>query len=257
MTTLASLGFSQLRRDGEACLPTVHGRFRCISFECGPVHHLALVAGDVTGQEAVLVRVHSECLTGDVFGSRRCDCGSQLDEALRRIAAEGRGVLIYLRGHEGRGIGIGPKLRAYRLQELGWDTVDANLQLGLPIDSRQFGDAAVILAELGARSVRLLTNNPMKCEGLAAGGVRLVERVALRTVPTPENLMYLQTKHARLGHLLGGLDRQDEAQGGTDDGRPGHSGNGEDADGLTAGRSSISHRSPACRRLARFPPTST
>jgi 3,4-dihydroxy 2-butanone 4-phosphate synthase/GTP cyclohydrolase II len=183
-------------------LPTGHGEFRCLAFECGGLHHLALVAGDVAWGEGVLVRVHSECLTGDIFGSRRCDCGAQLDEAMHRIATEGRGVVVYLRGHEGRGIGIGPKLQAYRLQELGFDTVDANLELGFPVDSRDFAVAAWILSELGVSSVRMLTNNPAKCAGLAANGTEILNRVPLKAAPTPENLGYLRTKQARLGHIL-------------------------------------------------------
>jgi len=191
-----------LRRIGEANLPTHHGNFRCLAFDCNGLEHLALVAGDVIWGEGVLVRVHSECLTGDLFGSRRCDCGAQLDEAMRRIAGAGRGVVIYLRGHEGRGIGIGPKLQAYRLQELGLDTVDANLELGLPVDCRDFAVAAWILADLGVSSVRMLTNNPAKCEGLAANGTSILSRVGLTAEPNPHNLEYLRTKQSRLGHLI-------------------------------------------------------
>jgi 3,4-dihydroxy 2-butanone 4-phosphate synthase/GTP cyclohydrolase II len=195
-----------VRRVGEALLPTDHGRFHCLAFEAGAVHHLALVAGTVAQREGVLVRVHSECLTGDILRSRRCDCGAQLDEAMRRVGAEGTGVVIYLRGHEGQGIGIGPKLQAYRLQELGFDTVDANLELGLPVDGRDYAAAAGILADLGVSSVRVLTNNPAKCMGLAGHGVRIAGRLPLPPAPTPENLRYLRTKRARLGHLLDGLD---------------------------------------------------
>jgi len=194
-----------VRRIGEARLPTHHGEFRCLAYECNGLEHLALVAGDVVWGEGVLVRVHSECLTGDLFGSRRCDCGAQLDEAMRRIASEGRGVIVYLRGHEGRGIGIGPKLQAYRLQELGFDTVDANLELGFPVDCRDFAVAAWILADLGVSSVRMLTNNPAKCAGLAASGMQILHRVPLTATPNPHNLDYLRTKQARLGHLLDGL----------------------------------------------------
>jgi 3,4-dihydroxy 2-butanone 4-phosphate synthase/GTP cyclohydrolase II len=164
-------------------------------------HHLALVTGIVAAAD-ILVRVHSECLTGDVFGSQRCDCGEQLDEAMRRIGLEGRGVLVYLRGHEGRGIGIANKLAAYRLQEQGRDTVDANLELGLPVDSRTYDIAASILADLGVRSIRLLTNNPAKCTGLAGAGVRISARLPLTVLPNPENLPYLESKRRRLGHLL-------------------------------------------------------
>jgi 3,4-dihydroxy 2-butanone 4-phosphate synthase/GTP cyclohydrolase II len=200
----------RVRRVGEAFLPTDHGEFRCLAFESGGVHHLALVIGTVAFQEHVLVRVHSECLTGDVFGSRRCDCGTQLDDAMGRIRDEGRGVVIYLRGHEGRGIGIGPKLQAYRLQELGRDTVDANLELGFPVDGRDYAAAAGILADLGVASVRVLTNNPAKCAGLVANGVQVVARESLSAAPTPENLRYLRTKRARLGHVFDGVDGLEE-----------------------------------------------
>jgi len=153
------------------------------------------------------VRVHSECLTGDVLGSRRCDCGPQLRAALRRVAAEGRGVVLYMRGHEGRGIGLLSKLQAYALQDRGADTVDANLALGLPADSRSYGTAARILADLGVSSVRLLTNNPAKQVGLEEHGLRVVQRVPLEVSPTPENLGYLLTKRDRMGHdILTGID---------------------------------------------------
>ncbi|HUZ21697.1 MAG TPA: bifunctional 3,4-dihydroxy-2-butanone-4-phosphate synthase/GTP cyclohydrolase II [Acidimicrobiales bacterium] len=171
--------------------------------------HFALVAGDVTDGQPVLTRVHSECLTGDVFGSARCDCGPQLDFALRRIAEEGRGVLVYLRGHEGRGIGLGHKMRAYSLQERGRDTVDANLELGLPIDSREYGIGSQILADLGVQHLRLMTNNPAKYGGIEGFGLDTVERVPIQTTPTEENISYLRTKRERLGHLLEGLDRGD------------------------------------------------
>jgi 3,4-dihydroxy 2-butanone 4-phosphate synthase/GTP cyclohydrolase II len=168
--------------------------------------HLALVMGDVDGADDVLVRVHSECLTGDVFGSLRCDCGIQLDAAMRQIGEEGRGVVVYLRGHEGRGIGIANKLRAYVLQERGRDTVDANVDLGLHVDSREYGIGAQILVDLGITTMRLLTNNPAKRDGLAGYGLEVVERVPLESAPNPENLAYLRTKRERLGHLLDGLD---------------------------------------------------
>jgi 3,4-dihydroxy 2-butanone 4-phosphate synthase/GTP cyclohydrolase II len=196
---------------GEALVPTAHGDFFCVAFESGGVQHLALVAGEVDAREGVLVRVHSECLTGDVFGSRRCDCGGQLDAAMHRISVEGRGVVVYLRGHEGRGMGLGPKLQAYQLQELGFDTVDANLELGYPVDSRDYEAAALILADLGVASVRLLSNNPAKCTGLAAHGVRIAAREPLSMPPTRENLRYLRTKQSRLGHLLDGLDESCDA----------------------------------------------
>ena len=154
----------------------------------------------------MLVRVHSECLTGDVFGSLRCDCGPQLNAALERIATEGTGVLVYLRGHEGRGIGLGHKIRAYRLQEEGADTVDANIELGLPVDSREYGIGAQILVDLGVTTMRLMTNNPVKYGGLEGFGLDITERVGLESTPTEHNIDYLRTKQQRMGHLLGGLD---------------------------------------------------
>jgi 3,4-dihydroxy 2-butanone 4-phosphate synthase/GTP cyclohydrolase II len=160
----------------------------------------------VQGQDNVLVRVHSECLTGDVFGSLRCDCGPQLQAAMRQVAEEGLGVVLYYRGHEGRGIGIGHKLQAYRLQEQGHDTVDANLKLGLPVDSREYGIGAQILVDLGITTMRMLTNNPAKKGGLAGFGITITERVPLQIAPNPENLAYLRTKRERMGHLLEGLD---------------------------------------------------
>jgi 3,4-dihydroxy 2-butanone 4-phosphate synthase/GTP cyclohydrolase II len=154
----------------------------------------------------VLVRVHSECLTGDVFGSVRCDCGVQLDAAIQLVAKEGLGVVVYLRGHEGRGIGIAHKLRAYTLQDLGADTVDANVELGLPVDNREYGIGAQILVDLGITTMRLLTNNPAKYGGLEGYGLEIVERVGLQSQPHPENLRYLRTKQRRMGHLLEGLE---------------------------------------------------
>jgi 3,4-dihydroxy 2-butanone 4-phosphate synthase/GTP cyclohydrolase II len=197
-----------VERTAESGLPTAHGLFRVRAYRSrlDGTEHIALTLGDVAwsnSQESVLVRMHSECLTGDVLGSQRCDCGAQLDEALRLIAAEGRGVLVYLRGHEGRGIGLSHKLRAYALQEQGLDTVDANLQLGLPVDSREYGVGAHILADLGVRRIRLLTNNPAKYSGLAGYDLEITERVSLRTEPVPSNLEYLTTKQRRLGHDLG------------------------------------------------------
>ncbi len=161
--------------------------------------------GDVAGSD-VLTRLHSECLTGDVFGSLRCDCGPQLEAALRQVDAVGLGVVVYLRGHEGRGIGIGHKLRAYSLQEQGLDTIDANLELGLPVDSREYGIGAQILVDLGITTMRLLTNNPAKYGGLEGFGLEIVERVPLQATPNPENIAYLRTKKTRMGHLLEGLD---------------------------------------------------
>ena len=154
----------------------------------------------------MLVRVHSECLTGDVFGSLRCDCGPQLEAALRRIDDEGLGVVVYLRGHEGRGIGLGHKLRAYSLQEQGRDTVDANLELGLPVDSREYGIGAQILVDLGITTMRLLTNNPAKYGGLEGFGLEIVERLPLQPAANPNNIEYLRTKKMRMGHLLEGLE---------------------------------------------------
>jgi 3,4-dihydroxy 2-butanone 4-phosphate synthase/GTP cyclohydrolase II len=153
-------------------------------------------------EPGVLVRVHSECLTGDLFASQRCDCGSQLRTALTMIAEEGAGVVVYLRGHEGRGIGLGHKLRAYELQDLGRDTVDANLELGLPVDGRDYGVGAAVLAQLGVTRIRLITNNPHKYTGLTGHDLELVGRVACRPSVTPENIAYLSTKRDRMGHLI-------------------------------------------------------
>jgi len=188
----------------DARVPTVWGDFRCHSFESAldGETHLAFVAGDVSGDDPVLVRVHSECLTGDIFASVKCDCGPQLQEAMRLIAQEGRGVVVYLRGHEGRGIGISHKLRAYGLQEAGFDTVDANLELGLPVDSREYGIGAQILVDLGVSNLRLLTNNPAKYTGLDGFGLKVTERVPLHLAVHPEAEQYLRTKRDRMGHLL-------------------------------------------------------
>jgi len=186
-------------------LPTEHGTFEALAVREGTAEHLVLVRGDVTTAEPVLTRVHSECVTGDVFGSRRCDCGPQLQESLSRIDAAGRGVLILLRGHEGRGIGLLEKLRAYALQDAGRDTVDANLDLGLPVDSRSFAAVPGILEHLGVTAVELLTHNPEKGHALVGGGVRVAGTVDLEIHPTPENLTYLTTKRDRLGHHLVGL----------------------------------------------------
>jgi 3,4-dihydroxy 2-butanone 4-phosphate synthase / GTP cyclohydrolase II len=189
---------------GSAPVPTEWGTFTCHAYRStiDGVEHLAFTQGDLTTGGPVLTRVHSECLTGDVFGSRRCDCGPQLDAAMQKITEEGRGVVVYLRGHEGRGIGIGHKIRAYSLQDEGLDTVDANLQLGLPVDSREYGIGAQILADLGANELRLMTNNPAKYGGLGGYGLTVVERVAIEIPPTPENEKYLRTKKERLGHLI-------------------------------------------------------
>ncbi|MGB9376153.1 MAG: bifunctional 3,4-dihydroxy-2-butanone-4-phosphate synthase/GTP cyclohydrolase II [Mycobacteriales bacterium] len=194
-----------------ARIPTRHGEFRAVGFRSSVDgrDHIALVAGDIGDGENVLVRVHSECLTGDVFGSQRCDCGPQLDAAIAAVAAEGRGVVLYVRGHEGRGIGLLHKLQAYQLQDAGSDTVDANLELGLPADARDYGTGAQILAELGVRSMRLLSNNPAKRAGLEGYGLQVVGRVPLAVNATTENLHYLQTKRDRMGHELPGLPVDD------------------------------------------------
>jgi 3,4-dihydroxy 2-butanone 4-phosphate synthase/GTP cyclohydrolase II len=193
---------------GPARIPTSYGDFSGYAYESvlDGEQHLAVVRGEVAGKENVLVRVHSECLTGDVFGSLRCDCGPQLNEALRIIAEEGIGVVVYLRGHEGRGIGLAHKLRAYHLQEQGHDTVDANLELGLPVDSREYGIGAQILVDLGVTTMRLLTNNPSKYGGLEGFGLDVVERVPLTPPANPENIQYLRTKRERMGHMIDGLD---------------------------------------------------
>ena len=194
----------------EAPVPTRHGQFVCQAWRSpiDGVDHLAFVRGDVSGGDPVLVRVHSECVTGDVFGSLRCDCGTQLHDALAAIAEAGRGIVVYVRGHEGRGIGIASKLDAYRLQDSGHDTVDANVQLGLPVDGREYGTAAQILMALQVARVRLITNNPAKYNELAGFGIELVERIASPANETPENITYLETKRRRLGHLLPGFETE-------------------------------------------------
>jgi 3,4-dihydroxy 2-butanone 4-phosphate synthase/GTP cyclohydrolase II len=188
----------------EANIPTEHGDFRSVAYESvvDGRTHVALVTGDIGEGADVLTRVHSECLTGDVFGSLRCDCGEQLDRAMEMIGREGRGVILYIRGHEGRAIGITHKLRAYELQERGRDTVEANLELGFPADQRDYGIGAQILYDLGVRSMRLLTNNPEKRAGLEGHGLAIKERVPLQTDPTPQNVGYLRAKREKLGHLL-------------------------------------------------------
>jgi 3,4-dihydroxy 2-butanone 4-phosphate synthase/GTP cyclohydrolase II len=193
-----------VRRISEARIPTAHGQFTAFVYESvlDGVEHVALVKGDVAGKERVLVRVHSECLTGDVFGSMRCDCGVQLDLALAQIADEGEGVVVYLRGHEGRGIGLGHKMRAYSLQDAGRDTVEANVELGFPVDSRKYGTGSQILVDLGITTMRVMTNNPAKYGGLEGFGIEIVERVPLRTLPNQENITYLRAKQEKLGHLL-------------------------------------------------------
>ena len=197
-----------VKRIADARMPTEWGDFTCYVYEAllDGEQHVAMVRGAVQGEDNVLVRVHSECLTGDALGSMRCDCGVQLQMAMQRIATEGMGVVVYLRGHEGRGIGMAHKLRAYTLQDQGRDTVDANLDLGLPIDTRKYGTGAQILVDLGITTMRLLTNNPAKYGGLEGYGLEIVERVPLESVPNPENIRYLRTKQQRMGHLLEGLE---------------------------------------------------
>ena len=188
-------------------LPTDYGVFEAFGFRSlvDARSHIALVVGDISDGENVLVRVHSECLTGDVFNSSRCDCGDQLKLALERVQAEGRGIVLYVKGHEGRGIGLIQKLLAYQLQDDGLDTVEANLRLGLPADARDYGTGAQILVELGVKSMRLLTNNPAKRAGLEGYGLSIVERVPLIGSSRTENLKYLQTKANKMGHELGNL----------------------------------------------------
>ena len=192
----------------ETRVPNEFGDWRALGYlnTVDNTEHLALVLGDLTepGPD-VLVRMHSECLTGDVFGSHRCDCGTQLDAAMAAIAAEGRGVVLYLRGHEGRGIGLLSKLRAYQLQDRGADTVDANTELGLPVDAREYSTGAQMLTDIGAHSLRLLTNNPAKVDGLAGYGLEVTGRVGLPSLPTAHNLRYLTAKRDRLGHQIDNL----------------------------------------------------
>jgi 3,4-dihydroxy 2-butanone 4-phosphate synthase / GTP cyclohydrolase II len=191
-------------RISEARLPLEEGTFTAVGYRdlLDGREHMALTLGNVSGDSGVLVRMHSECLTGDVFGSQRCDCGGQLRLALRMIAAEGRGAVVYLRGHEGRGIGLLEKLHAYRLQDGGLDTVEANLELGHPADRRDYGIGMQILTDLGIHELRLLTNNPAKRAGLEGFGLTVLERVPLVTSPTPENVHYLHAKQAKLRHAL-------------------------------------------------------
>jgi len=188
----------------EARIPTKLGTFTAYVYESKLDHieHIALVKGEIKGKENVLVRVHSECLTGDVFGSCRCDCGPQLSAAMERIAEEGCGVIVYLRGHEGRGVGLGHKLRAYQLQDNGRDTVEANLELGFPADHREYGIGAQILSDLGLTSIRLMTNNPSKYSGLSGYDLTIVERIPISIPANKENWRYLNTKREKLGHLI-------------------------------------------------------
>ena len=199
-------GPTLVRRVSDAPVPTAHGEFLAVAYRSADGHeHLALVYGDLDAEDVVLARVHSECLTGDVFGSLRCDCGPQLDLALQRIVERGAGVVVYLRGHEGRGIGLGQKLAAYRLQDEGADTVEANEQLGLPVDDRHYDVAAWILADVHAKRVELLTNNPAKRDGLEANGIDVVALVPHSTLANPHNQAYLRTKRDRLGHRMDDL----------------------------------------------------
>jgi 3,4-dihydroxy 2-butanone 4-phosphate synthase/GTP cyclohydrolase II len=202
----------QLSRQAQTRIPNGYGQWQAFGYrhEIDGTEYMALALGDVHGED-VLTRLHSECLTGDVFGSLRCDCGAQLDAAMAAIAAEGRGVVLYLRGHEGRGVGLLSKLQAYELQDAGADTVDANTELGLPVDAREYSAGAQMLADLGVRSVRLLTNNPAKVRGLAGCGVDITARVPLASAVTPYNLRYLITKRDRLGHQIHDLNDPERA----------------------------------------------
>ena len=197
-------------REAEANLPTKYGTFKIYGYRntLDNSEHVALVMGEIKEDEPVLVRVHSECLTGDVFGSLRCDCQSQLHLALKKISDEGKGVLIYMRGHEGRGIGIINKIKAYKLQEKGFDTVEANHKLGFNADLRDFGTGAQILLDIGVRKMRLMTNNPRKIVALEGFGLEIVERVPIITEPNPHNVCYLKTKKDILGHFIDDIENK-------------------------------------------------
>lgn len=223
-------GEKLVTRTTEARIPTAYGDFRAVAYESHDGRmHMALIKGDVEGREDVVVRVHSECFTGDVLGSIRCDCGVQLRDSMNHIEQEGSGVIVYIRGHEGRGIGLRHKLEAYALQDGGLDTVEANVELGFEPDPREYGVGAQILADLGVSTMRLLTNNPTKRAGLEGYGLSISERIALESEPNPENIRYLQTKRDKMGHLLAafGGDRARSVGArpeGIDDGEPGGEG---------------------------------
>jgi len=203
----------QLSRQAQTRIPNAYGQWQAFGYlhELDGTEYVALALGAIADGTDVLTRLHSECLTGDVFGSLRCDCGAQLEAAMAAISAEGRGVVLYLRGHEGRGVGLLSKLQAYELQDAGADTVDANLELGLPVDSREYSAGAQMLADLGVHSVRLLTNNPAKVSGLANCGVDITARVPLATAVTAYNLRYLVTKRDKLGHQIQDLNEAERA----------------------------------------------
>jgi 3,4-dihydroxy 2-butanone 4-phosphate synthase/GTP cyclohydrolase II len=203
------VGFRQqhevlVRRSGMATMPTAHGLWRIIGYRSifSEIDHMALLYGTPERGEGVLTRIHSECLTGDVFGSKRCDCGEQLELSMDMIRADGCGVVIYLRGHEGRGIGLSSKIESYELQDYGYDTVDANCLLGLPIDARDYSAAYGILKDLEVGSIRQLTNNPAKVKGLRECGVRIKRRVPLVIAPNASNARYLETKRVKMGHAI-------------------------------------------------------
>jgi 3,4-dihydroxy 2-butanone 4-phosphate synthase/GTP cyclohydrolase II len=185
-------------------MPTDYGEFKLHLYKShlDDIHHIALVKGTIKASEPTLVRVHSECLTGDIFASRRCDCGSQLHAAMKQIEKAGKGVIVYMRGHEGRGIGLHGKIMAYKLQEQGLDTVEANLKLGFPMDLRDYGIGAQIISDLGVRKIRLMTNNPRKVVGLGGHKLTITEQVPIKSIPNPQNARYLETKKKKMGHKL-------------------------------------------------------